>query len=63
MRLLYDAVGSSDIPEESLEELRAAGGKAEAFLPLNPLRKRWSAHLGTTASSSSSTSGSASPAA
>ena len=45
VRLLYDAVGSSDIPEEGLEELRAAGGRAEAFLPVNPLRKRWSAHL------------------
>ena len=45
VRLLYDAVGSSDIPEEGLAELRAAGGKAEAFLPLNPLRRRWSAHL------------------
>ena len=45
VRLLYDAVGSSGIPEESLEALRAAGGKTEAFLPLNPLRKRWSAHL------------------
>ncbi len=45
VRLLYDAVGSSDIPEESLEALRAAGGRTEPFLPLNPLRKRWSAHL------------------
>ncbi len=45
VRLLYDAVGASDIPEESLGELRAAGGKVEAFLPVNPLRKRWSAHL------------------
>ncbi|MBK8596191.1 MAG: cardiolipin synthase [Holophagales bacterium] len=45
VRLLYDAVGSSGIPEESLEALRTAGGKAEAFLPVNPLRRRWSAHL------------------
>jgi cardiolipin synthase len=45
VRLLYDAVGSSDIPDESLEALREAGGKTEAFLPLNPLRRRWSAHL------------------
>jgi cardiolipin synthase len=45
VRLLYDAVGSSDIPGESLEALRTAGGKTESFLPLNPLRKRWSAHL------------------
>ncbi len=40
VRLLYDAVGSSDIPDDALEELRAAGGKAEAFLPVNPLRRR-----------------------
>ena len=45
VRLLYDAVGSSGLPEEGLEELRAAGGRAEAFLPVNPLRRRWSAHL------------------
>ncbi len=45
VRLLYDAVGSFDLPEESLTALRAAGGKAESFLPLNPLRRRWSAHL------------------
>mgnify|MGYP001767654406 CR=1 FL=1 len=45
VRLLYDAVGSSDIPDEALEELRAAGGKTEAFLPVNPLRRRWSTHL------------------
>ncbi|MFN7990252.1 MAG: cardiolipin synthase [Thermoanaerobaculia bacterium] len=45
VRLLYDAVGSSGRPEEELATLRAAGGKAEAFLPVNPLRKRWSAHL------------------
>lgn len=45
VRLLYDAVGSSDIPSEGLEALRAAGGRAAAFLPLNPLRRRWSAHL------------------
>jgi len=45
VRLLYDAVGSSGIPGEALSELRAAGGKAEAFLPVNPLRRRWSTHL------------------
>ncbi len=45
VRLLWDAVGSSDIPGEGLEALRAAGGKEAAFLPLNPLRRRWSAHL------------------
>jgi len=45
VRLLYDAVGSSDIPGESLDALREAGGKVEAFLPVNPLRRRWSMHL------------------
>ena len=45
VRLLYDAVGSSDIPGKALEELRAAGGRTEAFLPVNPLRRRWSTHL------------------
>lgn len=45
VRLLYDAVGSSDIPGDALAELREAGGKAEAFLPVNPLRRRWSTHL------------------
>lgn len=45
VRLLYDAVGSSDIPEEGLRAIREAGGKAAAFLPVNPLRKRWSTHL------------------
>ncbi len=45
VRLLFDAVGSSGIPEKSLRALRAAGGQTMSFLPLNPLRKRWSAHL------------------
>ena len=45
VRFLYDAVGSSGIPGEALDALRAAGGRAEAFLPVNPLRRRWSTHL------------------
>lgn len=45
VRLLYDAVGSSGIPEEGLRGIREAGGRVEAFLPVNPLRKRWSTHL------------------
>ncbi len=45
VKLLYDAVGSSDVPGEALEALRAAGGQTAAFLPVNPLRRRWSAHL------------------
>lgn len=45
VRLLYDAVGSSGIPEQGLRAIREAGGRVEAFLPVNPLRKRWSTHL------------------
>ncbi len=45
VRLLFDAVGSSSIDKSRLEKLRRAGGKAEAFLPVNPLRRRWSVHL------------------
>ncbi len=45
VRLLYDAVGSMLINEEKLGRVRRAGGKVESFLPLNPLRKRWSVHL------------------
>ncbi len=45
VRLLYDAVGSAGIPEEGLRAIREAGGRTVAFLPVNPLRKRWSTHL------------------
>lgn len=45
VRLLYDAVGSLGIDGKRLQALREAGGKVEAFLPLNPLRRRWSVHL------------------
>lgn len=45
VRLLYDAVGSASLDGSCLEALLAAGGKAEAFLPLNPLRRRWAVHL------------------
>ncbi len=45
VRLLYDAVGSADIDESRVEKLRAAGGHAEAFLPTNPLRRRWAIQL------------------
>jgi cardiolipin synthase len=45
VRLLYDAVGSFSIDSERLVALRAAGGKASAFLPVNPLRKRWAVNL------------------
>lgn len=45
VRLLYDAVGSSRLDRRRLETFRAAGGKAAAFLPVNPLRRRWSIQL------------------
>ncbi|GDX79479.1 cardiolipin synthase [Deltaproteobacteria bacterium] len=45
VRLLVDAVGSHDIDEASVARLRAAGGRVEAFHPVNPLRRRWSVHL------------------
>ncbi|HEV3255951.1 MAG TPA: cardiolipin synthase [Gemmataceae bacterium] len=40
VRLLYDAMGSYRIHRRTLQPLRDAGGKASAFLPLNPLRRR-----------------------
>lgn len=45
VRLLYDAVGSLGLDAGKLAVLRAAGGQVEAFLPVNPLRRRWSVHL------------------
>lgn len=45
VRLLYDAVGSMGLDAARLRAIEAAGGKVEAFLPLNPLRRRWSVHL------------------
>jgi cardiolipin synthase len=45
VRLLYDAVGSFSIDMKLLAALRAAGGRASAFLPVNPLRKRWAVNL------------------
>lgn len=45
VRLLYDAVGSFSIDAPRLRALREAGGRAAAFLPVNPLRKRWSVQL------------------
>lgn len=45
VRLLYDAVGSSGIDPARVAAIAAAGGRAEAFLPMNPLRRRWSIHL------------------
>lgn len=45
VRLLYDAVGSSRLDRNRVEALRRVGGKAAAFLPVNPLRRRWSVQL------------------
>lgn len=43
--LLCDAVGSMGLDAGRLRAIRAAGGRVEPFLPLNPLRRRWSVHL------------------
>lgn len=43
--LLYDAVGSLRIDSGRLAAIKASGGRAEAFLPVNPLRRRWAVHL------------------
>ena len=45
VRLLYDAIGSMRLDRERLAAIRAAGGHAEPFLPLNPFRRRWAVHL------------------
>ncbi|MBL8841821.1 MAG: cardiolipin synthase [Planctomycetes bacterium] len=45
VRLLYDAVGSLHINAERLRQLEVAGGRARAFQPMNPLRRRLSVHL------------------
>lgn len=45
VRLLYDGVGSFQLGGKALRDLRAAGARTEVFLPLNPLRRRWSIHL------------------
>lgn len=40
VRVLYDAMGSYHLNNRLLRPLRASGAKCEAFLPLNPLRRR-----------------------
>jgi cardiolipin synthase len=45
VRLIYDALGSFRMSRPRLEAITAAGGRCVEFLPLNPLRKRWSVHL------------------
>lgn len=45
VRLIFDALGSFRMSRPRLEAITAAGGSCVEFLPLNPLRKRWSVHL------------------
>ena len=45
VRLIYDALGSFRLSRPRLKAIIAAGGWCVEFLPLNPLRKRWSVHL------------------
>src|SRR5262249_46034373 len=45
VRLLYDAVGSMGLDAKRLAAIARAGGRVEAFLPVNPLRRRWAIHL------------------
>jgi len=45
VRLLYDAVGSMHLDARRLAAIVAAGGRIAAFLPVNPLRRRWTVLL------------------
>jgi cardiolipin synthase len=45
VRLVYDAMGSLHLHASRLRELRGAGGKVFAFLPLNPFRRRIQVNL------------------
>ncbi len=45
VRLLYDAMGSVNLRRRTLRPLWQAGGRATAFLPLNPLRSRIQVNL------------------
>jgi cardiolipin synthase len=45
VRLVYDAMGSLRLHASRLRELRAAGGKVFAFLPVNPFRRRIQVNL------------------
>jgi cardiolipin synthase A/B len=45
VRLLYDAMGSHNLPKSALTELHRAGGKTSVFLPLNPLRRRFQINM------------------
>ena len=45
VRLIYDAVGSWGIDQRRVEAILAAGGRVVEFLPMNPVRGRWSVNL------------------
>lgn len=45
VKLLFDAIGSLGLDSRRLRAIAAAGGRAEAFLPYNPLRRRWAVQL------------------
>ena len=45
VRVLVDAVGSLGVRAWRLRELRSAGGEVGVFMPVLPLRRRWSANL------------------
>src|SRR5690606_18556537 len=44
-RLIYDAFGSAWLDAVRLTRIRQTGGYPEPFLPVNPLRPKWSVHL------------------
>jgi cardiolipin synthase len=45
VRLLYDAMGSRKLHRADLEALRAAGGRTNLFLPVNPFRRHIQVNL------------------
>jgi cardiolipin synthase A/B len=45
VKLLYDAVGSAGLDSGLLDAIERAGGRTAAFLPVNPLQRRWAVHL------------------
>jgi cardiolipin synthase len=45
VRFLFDAFGSWRLDPACTRAIREAGGHVEAFLPVNPLRRRWAVHL------------------
>lgn len=45
VRLIYDAFGSLWLDAGRLKKIRENGGYTEPFLPVNPLRRKWSVHL------------------